>query len=77
MTLEEADLRRHAADGGDSQVRERHRELELGRALAGLGEKAAAREAFVAAERLFAADGSERQRKIAEELRNQLDKEQE
>jgi tetratricopeptide (TPR) repeat protein len=51
-------------------------QLELGRALAGLGESDAARAAFVEAVRLFAEDGSERQRKVAEDLRNQLDSEQ-
>ncbi|QUQ68102.1 NB-ARC domain-containing protein [Kutzneria sp. CA-103260] len=52
-------------------------QLELGRALAGLGEVDAARVAFAEAERLFAEDGSERQRKAAESLRNQLDSVQE
>ena len=51
--------------------------LELGRALAGLGETEAARTAYAEAERLFAEDGSERQRKLAAELRDQLDNEQE
>jgi tetratricopeptide (TPR) repeat protein len=51
--------------------------LELGRALAGLGEIDEARTAFAMAERLFAEDGSESQRKIAEGLRLQLDNVQE
>ncbi|MFC0547677.1 AAA family ATPase [Kutzneria chonburiensis] len=51
--------------------------LESGRALAGLGEIDAARTAFATAERLFAEDGSESQRRIAEGLRLQLDNVQE
>jgi tetratricopeptide (TPR) repeat protein len=52
-------------------------QLELGRALAGLGEIEAARAAYAEAERLFTEDGSERQRKVAADLRGQLDSEQE
>ena len=52
-------------------------QLELGRALAGLGEVEDARAAYAEAERLFAEDGSQRQRKVAENLRNQLDSAQE
>ncbi|MFI9380284.1 hypothetical protein [Kutzneria sp. NPDC052558] len=52
-------------------------QLELGRALAALGDVEAARAAYAEAERLFAEDGSERQRTIVEDLRNQLDNVQE
>jgi tetratricopeptide (TPR) repeat protein len=48
-------------------------QLEYGRALAGLGEVGSARAAFAEAERLFAEDGSEGQRKVVEGLRVQLD----
>jgi hypothetical protein len=48
-------------------------QLEYGRVLAGLGEVESARAAFVEAERLFAEDGSERQRKVVEGIRVQLE----
>jgi predicted Zn-dependent protease len=64
------------AGGSEGDNRAKCR-LELGRALAGLGNIDEARAAFAEAERLFAEDGSESQRKIAEGLRIQLDSEQE